>query len=65
MDSHQVVKFKFQGQLIIFMVQNSLDSFAVQGKIGICDILHRGYRYELRYIRDKEGREVDFVDPFE
>ncbi len=20
-----------------------------------------GYRYELRYIRDKEGREVDFV----
>lgn len=22
---------------------------------------HDGYRYELRYIRDKEGREVDFV----
>jgi len=22
---------------------------------------YEGYRYELRYIRDKEGREVDFV----
>ena len=65
MHSHQVVKFKVQGRLSIFMVQNNLDSFVVQGKIDICHILHRGYPYELRYICDKEGRELDFVVPFE